>query len=96
MYWDVVSVKPLSDYRLYVEIADGRRGIFDVKPYLDHGVFRELRNPEYFKQVGIVFGAVTWPHEQDIAPETLGAELVPDSSAPNEALQGDAPQAARP
>jgi hypothetical protein len=23
-----------------------------------------------------LFGAVTWPHEQDIAPETLLAEMV--------------------
>lgn len=29
----------------------------------------------YFNQVGIVFGAVTWLHEQDIAPETLLAGL---------------------
>lgn len=77
MYWDVTTVKPLSDYRIYVEIADGRKGIFDLKPYLGHGVFRELQNVHYFNQVGILFGAVTWPHEQDIAPETLLAELVP-------------------
>jgi hypothetical protein len=96
MYWDVLSVTPLSDYRLYVAIADGRRGIFDVKPYLDHGVFRELRNPDYFRQVGVVLGAVTWPHEQDIAPETLVAELVPVDAIPTEALQQDKPQTARP
>ncbi len=96
MYWDVRLVKPLSDYRLYVEIADGRRGIFDVKPYLDHGIFRELRNPDYFKQVGVVLGAVTWPNHQDIAPETLLAEITPIDTVPDEALQGDAPPAARP
>ncbi len=44
MYWDVKNVKPLSDYRIYVEIEDGRRGIFDLKPYLDRGMFRELRD----------------------------------------------------
>jgi len=27
--------------------------------------------------VGILFGAVTWPHEQDVAPETLLAQMVP-------------------
>lgn len=96
MYWDVRLVKPLSDYRLYVEIADGRRGIFDVKPYLDHGIFRELRNPDYFKQVGVVLGAVTWPNHQDIAPETLLAEITPIDTVPDEALQSDAPPAARP
>ena len=75
MYWDVTTVKPLANYRIQVEIADGRRGIFDLKPYLNHGVFRELQDVNYFNQVGILFGAVTWPHEQDIAPETLAAEM---------------------
>jgi len=77
MYWDVKKVQPLDDYRLYVEIEDGRRGIFDVKPYLDKGVFRELKDVHYFNQVDILFGAITWPHEQDIAPETLLAKLLP-------------------
>jgi len=85
MYWDVKVVKPLPDYRLYVEIADGRRGIFDVKPYLDHGVFQELRNLAYFNQVSIVLGALTWPRQQDIAPETLLAEFVPVDTSPDRA-----------
>ena len=77
MYWDVTTVKPLAGYRIQVEIADGRKGIFDLKPYLDHGFFHELRDVNYFNQVGILFGAVTWPNEQDIAPETLLAEMQP-------------------
>jgi len=72
---DAKVVKPLPDYRIFVEVADGRKGVFDMKPYLERGVFRELKNVHYFNQVSIVFGAVTWPHEQDIAPETLWAEL---------------------
>ena len=85
MYWDVKAVKPLAGHRIYVEIADGRKGIFDLTPYLDQGVFRELRDVQYFNRVGIVLGAVTWPHEQDIAPETLLAEMLPvdDASARN-------------
>ena len=77
MYRDAKFVQPLPDYRTYVELADGRKGIFDMKPYLDRGVFRELRQVHYFNQVGILFGAVTWPNEQDIAPETLIAEMLP-------------------
>lgn len=94
MYWDVKTVKPLPDYRIFVETEDGRRGIFDVKPYLNHGVFRELRDTHYFNQVGILFGAVTWPHAQDIAPETLLTEMTLVESMPNEVLQTDPPQAA--
>ena len=77
MYWDAKVVKPLSDYRIFVEVVDGRKGVFDMKPYLERGVFRELKNINYFNQVGIVLGAIPWPHEQDIAPETLWAELRP-------------------
>lgn len=77
MYWDVKNVKPLPNHRIYVEIEDGRRGVFDLTPYLDLGVFRELRDESYFRRVGIVHGAVTWPHHQDIAPETLLAEMEP-------------------
>jgi hypothetical protein len=75
MDWDVTFVKPLPYHRIYVELASGRRGVFDLSPYLDHGVFRELKDPAYFSRVGIQHGAVTWPHDQDIAPETLLAEM---------------------
>jgi hypothetical protein len=75
MYWDVKIVKPMPDYCIYVELENGQKGIFDLKPYLNFGVFRELKNIHYFNQVGILWGAVTWPNEQDIAPETLLKEM---------------------
>lgn len=81
MFWDAKFVKPLPDYRIYVEVEDGHKGIFDLKPYLNHGVFRELKDVHYFNRVGIEFGAVTWPNEQDIAPETLLAQLQPVDGA---------------
>lgn len=77
MNCDVTTVKPMSDRRIYVELADGRRGLFDLTPYLEHGVFRELKDPAYFSCVGIQWCAVTWPHEQDIAPETRVAQMTP-------------------
>lgn len=80
MYWDVTVVKPLPEYRIYVELENGHKGIFDLKPYLDRGILRELRDINYFNKVSIVFGSVTWPHAQDIAPDTLLAELQPVES----------------
>ncbi|PKO90406.1 MAG: DUF2442 domain-containing protein [Betaproteobacteria bacterium HGW-Betaproteobacteria-10] len=91
MYWDVKTVKPLPDFRIYVEIENGRKGIFDLTPYLDHGVFRELRDVHYFNRVGILFGAVTWPNAQDIAPETLLSEMRPaEPTVPNPTVHTDA------
>ena len=75
MHWDVKTVKPLPDFCIQVETVDGTAGLFDMKPYLERGVFRELKDLHYFNRVGIVLGAVTWPHGQDIAPETLLAGL---------------------
>lgn len=57
--------------------TNGSKGVFDLKPYLGRGTLRELQDEAYFKQVGIFLGAVTWPNEQDIPPETLVAELKP-------------------
>jgi len=79
MHWDVTCVEPLGDRRIRVELKDGRTGVFDLTPYLGHGVFRELLDEHYFRQVGILFGAVTWPHGQDIAPEALLEGLQPSA-----------------
>ncbi len=88
MYWDVKFVKPLPDYYIYVEIENGNKGIFDLKPYLNFGVFRELQDVYYFNQVHILFGAVTWPNEQDIAPETLLDQMIPLKGKDSEILVG--------
>lgn len=77
MHWDVKTVKALPGHRIAVETEGGQCGVFDLTPCLDHGVFRELKDPAYFQRVDVVLGAVTWPNGQDIAPETLLAELTP-------------------
>ena len=41
---DVTFVKPEADHRLYVELSDGTKGHFDVKPYLHYSAFQELKN----------------------------------------------------
>lgn len=73
----VVAVKANEDFTLDVQFNDGSRRRFDAKPYLDYGVFTELKDIGYFQQVRIAFGTVQWPHEQDIGPETLYLESIP-------------------
>jgi len=73
----VVAAKVNEDFSLDLKFNDGSFKRFDVKPYLNYGVFKELKDFEYFKQVKIAFGTVQWPHEQDISPETLYLESTP-------------------
>ena len=75
MDWDVSSVQVLPDHQLAVELADGRKGVFDLRPFLDRPGLQRLKNPAYFASVGVRFGALTWPQEEDIAPDTLSAHL---------------------
>ncbi len=67
----VISAQAREDYTLELEFNDGACRRFDVKPYLDKGVFTELKNLTYFKNIKIAFGTVQWKNEQDFAPETL-------------------------
>ena len=70
----VTAVKANDDYTLDLRFSDGSVKRFDVKPYLKYEVFNELKDLSYFKQVRLAFGTVHWPHEQDIAPDTLFLE----------------------
>ncbi len=67
----VKSVEALPDYQLKLLFANGETRIFDVRPYLDKGIFRQLREETYFRQVRTAFGSVQWPNEQDFSHDTL-------------------------
>ena len=77
----VVAVKANEDFTLDLQFNDGSLRRFDAKPYLDYGVFLELKDIHYFQQVRIAFGTVQWSHEQDISPETLYLESAPLNEA---------------
>ena len=70
----VTAVRANEDYTLDLSFSDGSVKRFDMKPYLKYEVFKELNDLTYFKQVKLAFGTVQWPHDQDIAPETLFVE----------------------
>ncbi len=67
----VVSVIANDDYTLTLTFSSGEVGRFDVSPYLDKGIFQELKELSYFKQVRVAMGTVQWPHNQDFCPDTL-------------------------
>ena len=81
MHPDVISVEALEGYSLLLTFANGEKRIFSVEPYLEHGIFRELRDSAYFRSVRAVSGFISWPHEQDFSPDTLYLKSIPAPSA---------------
>lgn len=67
----VISVKPLKNYILQIEFDSNEIRFFDVKPYLDFGIFTELKNEIYFKDVRTSLDSIAWKNGQDFSPETL-------------------------
>ncbi len=72
----VKSVSPTDNYKLVLVFTNGQSGIYDCSHLLDFGVFKELKDKNYFGQVKAVDGTVSWPHEQDICPDTLYLDSV--------------------
>jgi hypothetical protein len=67
----VVHVRPREDFHLELRFDTGETRLFDVRPYLDKGIFQRLRDQKLFNQAYVAFDTVCWPGDLDIAPETL-------------------------
>jgi hypothetical protein len=71
MYFSVTDVKPLEDYLLMLTFQNGEKRQFDMKPYLETGIFRELKDVRMFRTVKLCFDSIEWDNEADIDPEVL-------------------------
>ena len=74
MYLSVIKVKALDDYQLELTFENDETRIFDVKPYLNTGLFKTLKNESIFKQVKVSFDTIEWPNGIDLDPEVLYAK----------------------
>jgi len=71
MYLAVKDVKPLDNYFLLLKFENEEEKLFDVKPYLDIGKFKELKDETLFKSVKISFDSIEWDNQLDLDPELL-------------------------
>lgn len=66
-----IDVKPLANYELLIKFDNGEEKTFDVKPYMDHKLFEELKNKALFKTVKIGGLSIEWVNGADICPDEL-------------------------
>ena len=91
MYYDLIDIEFLGDYRLELTFADGKKGLVDIRNYIKRGgVFARLSDMEFFHRAYIdkAWGVLCWPDGIDIAPENLYTEAtgqpLPSWVQPNE------------
>ncbi len=70
---DIVEVKYVSGFVLWLRFEDGTAGEIDLGSELHGSVFEPLHDPNYFARVRVNpdTGTIEWPNGADFAPEFL-------------------------
>jgi len=76
MYPAVKSVKAAESHQLIIEFDSGECRIFDAKPLLSVGRFRELASEDALAKVRVAFDTAEWENGLDIDPEYLYQQSV--------------------
>jgi hypothetical protein len=85
MLKDIVEVRPVEGYRLFLKFEDGVEGIVDVATMVRFdGVFAPLRNREEFVRVAVnpEIGTICWPNGADLDPDVLYAHITGETIPP--------------
>jgi hypothetical protein len=67
----VKNVSPNNDYTITITFTNDEVKVFDMKPYLNIGIFRELKDFHVFNSVRPFLGSIQWKNGQDLCPDTL-------------------------
>lgn len=74
MYPSVTKVVAAENFVLLIDFDNGERGILDMKPFLDIGVFRKLKDLHVFQRVRVAFDTIEWDSGIDLDPEFVYAK----------------------
>ncbi len=74
MLKDIIKVKPLENYQLYLKFEDDKEGVIDLSKIIEFtGIFLPLKNIDYFQTVKInpEWGTIYWDNGADLDPDVL-------------------------
>lgn len=74
---DVLRLRPLDGYRLWLRFTDGSEGVRDLTGIIAEGgvMVEPLKSKDFFDRVFVEMGAPTWPNGFDLDPTNLYIEL---------------------
>jgi hypothetical protein len=71
MYLAIMSVQPITHYKLHLTFENGEKREFDMNPYINTGIFKDLKDVRIFNSVRVSFDTIEWENEADLDPEFL-------------------------
>lgn len=69
--YKIKNVQAVDNYHLILTFQNGEIKTFDMKPYLNKGIFKELQDVQMFKTVRVNFDTIQWNNDADFDPEAL-------------------------
>ena len=78
MLKDIIQVRPLEGFRLYLRFEDGVEGEVDLQALIRfEGIFAPLQTRNEFEKVSVDpdLGTICWPNGADLDPDVLYARL---------------------
>ncbi len=84
---ELIEIKPLQRYRLWLRYEDGVEGEVDLSNLAGDGVFEKWLEPGAFEAVTLdENGAPAWPGDIDLCPGALYLRLI--GKRPEDVLPG--------
>ena len=74
----ISQVTAEMDYKIRIISDDGKKGLFDVKPYLELEAFSKLREEEEFSKIMNGGYFIEWDCGADLSADTIEAKLLPN------------------
>ena len=82
----VIDVTTTESFTLHLVFSNGEHRVFDCVPYLERGIFTQLRDRHVFNSARVVAGSVEWDGDVDVSYDTLYRESTPESELHDESL----------
>ena len=72
MMHEVIDIKDLGNYHLWIKFSDGKEKVINFRPFIGKGFTKELLDPENFKKVSLEpGGGIAWLNGFDFCPNYL-------------------------
>jgi hypothetical protein len=78
----ITEARAVDRFHVFLRFDDGASGSVDLSHLADRGVFRAWQQEGVFEQLSIsLAGALQWPGELDLCPDSLYLQMVGKSAA---------------